>query len=89
MHTAAFGFQVSDFQFSISRTRLGGHRPPLQIPTTNDPPPVTAFPLPPILSILLILSKKLPVSPAVPVLLSKNLLRANFICRSPLRSESV
>ena len=44
MQKVAFGFQVSGFQFSLSFTRLGGHRPPLQIPATSYPSRATAFP---------------------------------------------
>ena len=44
MQKVAFGFQVCGFQFSLSFTRLGGHRPPLQIPATSYPPHATAFP---------------------------------------------
>jgi hypothetical protein len=35
MQKVAFGFQVCGFQFSLSFTRLGGHKPPLQIPATS------------------------------------------------------
>jgi hypothetical protein len=44
MQKVAFGFQVCGFKFSLSFTRLGGHRPPLEIPAASYPSRATTFP---------------------------------------------